>query len=114
MFVEVGERRLDVVVSGPATGPVLLYHHGTPGAATQPPHLRAALDERGMRLVSYSRPGYGSSTRQPGRRVADAGLDAAAVLDHLGVQRCAVAGWSGGAPHALATAALLPQRDGRG
>lgn len=110
MLVEVGERRLDVEVSGPPDGPVLLYHHGTPGAVTQPPHLRAALHARGMRLVSYSRAGYGSSTRHAGRRVADAASDAAAVLEELEIDRCAVAGWSGGGPHALATAALLPER----
>lgn len=110
MFVEVGDRRLDVEVSGPPDGRVLLYHHGTPGAVTQPPHLRAALHDRGLRLVSYSRAGYGSSTRQAGRRVADAASDAAAVLDALEVERCAVAGWSGGGPHALATAALVPDR----
>lgn len=110
MFVTVGERRIDVEVSGPPDGPVLLYHHGTPGAVTQPPHLQAALHARGMRLVSYSRAGYGSSTRHAGRRVADAASDAAAVLDELTVERCAVAGWSGGGPHALATAALLPHQ----
>jgi pimeloyl-ACP methyl ester carboxylesterase len=33
-----------------------------------------------------------------------------AVLDHLGVQGCLTLGWSGGGPHALATAALLPER----
>jgi pimeloyl-ACP methyl ester carboxylesterase len=32
------------------------------------------------------------------------------VLDHLGADRCATAGWSGGGPHALAMAALLPSR----
>ena len=110
MLVEVGERRLDIEVSGPTDGPVLLYHHGTPGALVQPPGLRTALHERGMRLVSFSRAGYGSSTRLAGRRVADAAADAAAVLDALEVRRCAVAGWSGGGPHALATAALLPDR----
>lgn len=110
MFVEVGDRRLDVEVSGPPDGRVVLYHHGTPGSVTQPPHLRTALLDRGMRLVSFSRAGYGSSTRRAGRRVADAASDAAAVLNALEVDRCAVAGWSGGGPHALATAALLPDR----
>jgi pimeloyl-ACP methyl ester carboxylesterase len=32
------------------------------------------------------------------------------VLDALGIERCIVAGKSGGGPHALATAALLPDR----
>ncbi len=108
--VSVGDRVLDVEVSGPAGGTVLLYHHGTPGAVTPPPFLREAAHERGMRLVTFSRAGYGSSTRHPGRRVVDVVPDAAAVLDHVGADDCVVAGWSGGGPHALATAAELPHR----
>jgi pimeloyl-ACP methyl ester carboxylesterase len=63
-----------------------------------------------MRLVTFSRAGYGSSTRHPGRRVVDVVPDATAVLDHVGADQCVVAGWSGGGPHALATAAELPHR----
>jgi pimeloyl-ACP methyl ester carboxylesterase len=72
--------------------------------------MQRAASERSLRLVTYSRPGYGGSTRRAGRRVADAVDDVTAVLDHLGVDRCLVAGWSGGGPHALATAARLPDR----
>jgi pimeloyl-ACP methyl ester carboxylesterase len=36
--------------------------------------------------------------------------DVTVLLDHLQVERCLVAGWSGGGPHALATGALLPSR----
>jgi pimeloyl-ACP methyl ester carboxylesterase len=50
------------------------------------------------------------STRNPGRTVADVAADMADVLDALEVDRCLVAGKSGGGPHALATAALLPDR----
>jgi pimeloyl-ACP methyl ester carboxylesterase len=42
--------------------------------------------------------------------VASETADAAAVLDHLGVDSCVVAGWSGGGPHALACGALLADR----
>ena len=58
----------------------------------------------------YARPGYGSSTPDPGRRVAGAAADVAAVLDKLGAEQFVTAGWSGGGPHALACAALAPQR----
>jgi pimeloyl-ACP methyl ester carboxylesterase len=68
------------------------------------------LYQRGTRLITYDRPGYGGSDRQPGRRVADVVQDVAAVADALGLERFAVAGRSGGAPHALACAALLPDR----
>jgi pimeloyl-ACP methyl ester carboxylesterase len=69
-----------------------------------------AAAERGLRLVTYSRPGYGSSTRHEGRSVADCAADVAAIANELGAERFLTAGWSGGGPHTLATAALLPDR----
>jgi pimeloyl-ACP methyl ester carboxylesterase len=63
-----------------------------------------------MRLLAYDRPGYGGSDPHPGRRVADAAGDVAALADALGIERFAVVGGSGGGPHALACAALLPDR----
>lgn len=90
--------------------PVVVAHHGTPGAGTRDRHLDAAAVAAGVRVVTFSRAGYGGSTRRPGRSVADVAADVAALLDHLGVERCATIGASGGGPHALATAALLPER----
>jgi pimeloyl-ACP methyl ester carboxylesterase len=103
-------RSLDVHVSGPADGTPLLFHHGTPGAGTAQRVMEAPAHRLGLRLVSWSRPGYGASTRRPGRSVADVVDDVSAILDHLGADRCVTAGWSGGGPHALATGALLPNR----
>jgi pimeloyl-ACP methyl ester carboxylesterase len=103
-------RDLDVEVTGPGSGAVLVFHHGTPGAATQVRSLQRAAHARGLRLVTFSRPGYGYSSRRAGRRVADVVTDVSAVLDHLDVERFLVAGWSGGGPAALATAAALPER----
>jgi pimeloyl-ACP methyl ester carboxylesterase len=103
-------RLLEVQVTGPDDAVPLVFHHGTPGAVTQLRLMQRAAAERSLRLVTYSRPGYGGSTRQPGRRVVDAADDVTAVLDLLGANRCVVAGWSGGGPHALATAARLPDR----
>ncbi len=103
-------RDLELEVNGPDGGPVLLFCHGTPAASGQfGLHARAAA-QRGLRFVTWSRPGYGASTRRAGRSVADDVDDAAAVLDHLGADTCLVAGWSGGGPHALAAGALLPAR----
>jgi len=101
-------RVLDVYVSGPDSGVPLIFHHGTPGAGLQSTALAAAAHERGLRLVTTSRPGYGASSRHPGRNVLDVVDDTAAVLAWLGAERCLVAGWSGGGPHALACAARLP------
>ena len=103
-------RRLDVYVAGPDDGDVLLFHHGTPGAGTPFDQLVAQSAERGLRYVSFSRPGYGASTRRPARSVSDVVDDAITVLDHLNARRCYTMGWSGGGPHTLACAALLPDR----
>lgn len=103
-------RSLQVWLAGPAEAMPLVAHHGTPSSGLPyAPRVRDAL-AAGFRHVSYSRPGYGGSTRHEGRNVADAAADVAAILDHLGAVRCCTIGGSGGGPHALATAALLPDR----
>ena len=63
-----------------------------------------------MRWVSYDRPGYGGSTPHPGRDLGSAAADVSSIADALGIGQFAVMGHSGGAPHALACGALLPQR----
>jgi pimeloyl-ACP methyl ester carboxylesterase len=103
-------RHLDVEVSGPDDGVPLLFHHGTPGSVTQMRAMRRAVHARGHRLVTYSRAGYGGSTRRAGRAVVDVVPDVTAILDHLDAPRCVVAGWSGGGPHALATGARASER----
>jgi len=100
-------RRLDMRVSGPAGGLPLVFHHGTPGARTPIHALERAAHARGLRLVTTSRPGYGSSSRQPGRSVVDAVADTDAVLAAVDAQRCLTMGWSGGGPHTLACGARL-------
>jgi pimeloyl-ACP methyl ester carboxylesterase len=72
----------------------------------EPDVLKA--ERQGVRLISYDRPGYGGSTPQPGRTVADCVQDVRAIAGALGLERLAVSGGSGGGPHALACAALLP------
>ena len=69
-----------------------------------------SAERRGLRLIAYDRPGLRRLLRHEGRRVADAAADVAAILDALGVERFATYGTSGGGPHALACAALLPDR----
>ena len=103
-------RTLEVQVAGPEEGVVLLFHHGTPAAGLPSPGLLAAATERGLRYVGAARPGSASSARRPGRSIADVAEDAAAVLGHLGADRCYTLGWSGGGPHTMACAALLPDR----
>jgi pimeloyl-ACP methyl ester carboxylesterase len=103
-------RMLEIEESGPPGGPVLLFHHGTPGSVHQRRFLRSAVHARGWRLVTYSRAGYGRSTRHRGRSVADVVPDMHGVLDAVDAEHAMVAGGSGGGPHALACAALMPER----
>ena len=103
-------RTLTVSEGGDPDGVPIVAHSGTPGSSMlYPPHVRAA-EEAGVRLISYDRPGYGASTRMEGRNVADCAVDVAAICDALEIGRFCVWGVSGGGPHALATAALLPDR----
>jgi pimeloyl-ACP methyl ester carboxylesterase len=104
------ERDVEVLVEGPDSGPVLIFHDGTPTAAVPFPPLSAPATERGLRTVTFSRPGYATSTPQPGRTVASVVADTAAILDALNEEHFLTIGWSGGGPHALACAALLPNR----
>lgn len=103
-------RLLDHRVTGPEDGVPLVYLHGTPSALVPIRALERAAHAAGLRLVTFSRAGYGASTRREGRSVADDADDVAALLDHLGAERCVVAGWSGGGPHVLAAAIRLRVR----
>lgn len=103
-------RTLTVREGGDPGGVPVLIHHGTPSSSLlYEPHVRDAA-ERGIRLIAYDRPGYGNSTRDPGRAVADCAADVTAICDALGIERLCTWGVSGGGPHVLATAALLPDR----
>jgi pimeloyl-ACP methyl ester carboxylesterase len=106
-------RTLHAYDAGPdgATGHfAVFWHHGTPNIGAPPEPLFPAARRLGIRWVSYDRPGYGGSTPCPGRDVASAAADVRAVADALEIDRFAVMGHSGGGPHALACAALLPER----
>src|SRR3954447_26337683 len=103
-------RTLAVLEAGPADGPAIVTQHGSPAAGRFfGPELESA-QARGIRLIAFHRPGFGGATPNPGRSVADAATDVAAILDALGLDRFATYGWSGGGPHALACAARLPDR----
>ena len=103
-------RSLDVWQAGPPDGDPLVFHHGTPGAGLPFDHHVRLMADRGLRYIAWTRAGYGSSSRRRGRTVADDAKDGKAVLDHLGIDRAWVVGWSGGGPHALGFAAQLPDR----
>jgi pimeloyl-ACP methyl ester carboxylesterase len=93
----------------PQGSPVFLLH-GTPGSRLSVKPHDDDLRQLGVCLITYDRPGYGRSQPQPGRSVADAADDVRAIADHFGHRTFGVIGRSGGGPHALACAALLPGR----
>jgi len=102
-------RILAVQEAGDPAGLPVVVHYGTPmNGHLYGPHAADAAS-RGLRLISYDRPGYGGSTPQPRRIVADCAADVMAICESLGLSQIAVWGISGGGPHALATAALLPE-----
>lgn len=109
-LVTVDGRQLDVTEAGHGNGPAIFVHHGTPASKLLLPAWAADAEQRGARLISYSRPGYGASSRLEGRDVGQGAADVAAIADRLGVDRLATWGISGGGPHTLACAALLGER----
>ena len=101
-------RTLAVATGGDPAGLPVLIHMGTPNSRwLYPPHERDAA-QRGLRLICYDRPGYGGSSPHPGRTVADCASDVRAICAALHIGRLAMWGISGGGPHVLACAALLP------
>lgn len=103
-------RLLSVFTAGRPQDDHVFVLHGTPGVREM---FKPELEEGGrrdLRYIAYSRPGYGGSDRQPGRSVTDCVSDIGAIADQIGVERFYVIGESGGGPHALACAALLPDR----
>ncbi|MGP9021673.1 alpha/beta fold hydrolase [Streptomyces sp. BR1] len=103
-------RHLMVERFGDPRGRPVFLLHGTPGSRLGPAPRGMVLYQRRMQLIAYDRPGYGGSDRLEGRSVADVVQDVRTIADSYGLERFAVVGRSGGAPHALACAALLPER----
>jgi pimeloyl-ACP methyl ester carboxylesterase len=101
-------RTLAIEEAGDPAGRPVLVHNGTPNSRHLFAPVAADAAARGLRLIGYDRPGYGGSAPQPGRTVADCAADARAICAELGIARLAMWGISGGGPHLLACAALLP------
>jgi pimeloyl-ACP methyl ester carboxylesterase len=103
-------RQLAYALWGDPDGFPVFQLHGTPGCRLERWPDEELYRRLGVFLVTHDRPGYGQSTRRPGRRIVDEAGDVAALADHLGLERFGVTGGSGGGAHALACAARLPGR----
>jgi len=95
--------------AGDPDGWALVYMHATPGSRLDMSFCDELAAAKGVRIVSFDRPGYGRST--PARfGLETVAHDAASVADELGIDSFAVLGQSGGGPFALAAAAVLADR----
>jgi pimeloyl-ACP methyl ester carboxylesterase len=101
-------RVLAIEEAGDPNGRPVLVHGGSPNSRHLYPPATIDAAVRGLRLIGYDRPGYGGSTPRPGRTVADSAADVRAICAELGIGQLAMWGISGGGPHVLACAALLP------
>ena len=105
--ITVSGRRVTFDCRGSSRGFPVFLLHGTPGSRRGPTLRPSVLYRLGVQLISYDRPGYGGSDRDPARTVADAAQDVLAIARALDLKEFSVIGRSGGGPHALACAALL-------
>ncbi|MFL5642180.1 MAG: alpha/beta fold hydrolase [Chloroflexota bacterium] len=96
--------------SGVADGRPLLRVPGTPGSRFSLRADRTPWVERGLRVITTERPGYGASTRLEGRKFIEHSDDLAAILDSLGIDALPVGGGSGASPHILDFAFRHPDR----
>ncbi len=105
-------RRLSYREYGDPAGTPVIYQHGTPSSSLEPVAfgIHAAAATHAVRLIAPDRPGMGRSDPHPRRRILDWSHDVRALADHLGLDRFAVLGYSGGVPFAAATAYRLPDR----
>ena len=101
-------RVLQVAETGDLDGIPVVLHSGTPGSHVIPISMIQDAEAHKIRLIGYDRPGYGESTPLPNRNISTAADDVAVIAKHLHLSRLATVGASGGGPHALACAALLP------
>jgi pimeloyl-ACP methyl ester carboxylesterase/DNA-binding CsgD family transcriptional regulator len=85
-------RRLDYIEFGQPGGTPVLYMHLDYGLIRWPATAERAARLRGLRVIVPVRAGYGRSELHKKRadHVAGVARDYAAVLDHLGIRRCAV------------------------
>ncbi|MDH3626475.1 MAG: alpha/beta hydrolase [Acidobacteriota bacterium] len=103
-------RTLAAAEFGDPGGTPVIYSHGFPGSRLGGELGQAAATQHRVRLIAFDRPGWGASTPQRGRRLADWPDDIAQAADQLECPRFNLVGVSGGAPFALACAAALPDR----
>ena len=95
-------RELEILDNGINSDIAIIFHHGTPGHASSWTEWLESAANAGIRALSYSRAGYGTSDRNPGRSVVSINNDIAQLLDAKNITKFVSIGWSGGGPHCIA------------
>ena len=95
-------RELEILDNGINSDSAIVFHHGTPGHASMWSDWLESAASAGIRAIAYSRAGYGTSDRHPGRSVLSINNDIAQILDGKNIDKFVSIGWSGGGPHCLA------------
>jgi pimeloyl-ACP methyl ester carboxylesterase len=95
-------RELEILDNGINSESAIIFHHGTPDHASTWSDWLEAAAQAGVRALSYSRAGYGTSDRNPGRKVISVNADIAQLLDAKNITKFVSIGQSGGGPHSLA------------
>ena len=106
-------RELAWLELGDAGDPAVFVFHGSPGFRLQVSFDGGAVEAARVRSIAVDRPGYGHSSFQRDRRLADWASDISRLADHLHLDRFSVVGISGGGPHAAACARSFPIEYGR-
>jgi len=96
-------RELEILDNGINSESAIIFHHGTPGHVSMWSEWLEAAATAGIRALSYSRAGYGTSDRNPGRTVLSNNNDIAQLLDAKNITKFVAIGWSGGGPHCIAS-----------
>ncbi|MGB3687006.1 MAG: alpha/beta hydrolase [Ornithinimicrobium sp.] len=95
---------------GEPDGLPVIFNHGLADSRLIRNPDESLTSSLGVFMIAADQPGVGGSTPQPGRTMVDWGADMEQLADELGLGRFAVAGHSGGGPHALSIAHRLPDR----
>ena len=103
-------RTLGFAQVGSPKGKPVIYCTGGNSSRLEARWFEQAAQEHGVNLIVPDRPGFGLSDYQPQRRFLDWPDDVAQLADVLGIERFALFGLSGGAPHVAAVAHELPER----
>jgi len=103
-------RKLGYAEFGDLNGTPIFHFHGYVGSRLEAKLFAEKAKEHGVRVISVDRPGLGLSDFQPDRTLLDWPDDIIELADHLGLEKFAIEGISGGGPYAAACAYKIPER----